>query len=99
MGENGVSPKDDPIDIYHNTRKMLTKKRPTRNRGREAQKWSATIDAGLGIALGVAAHWAVATELHALVASPHPVVRFIDARAATIGYPSMIATLALQVTP
>ena len=37
------------------------------------------------------------TELHALVASPHPVVRFVDTRAATIGYPSLMLTLALQV--
>jgi hypothetical protein len=68
-------------------------------RGREAQQWSAAIDAGLGIAFEIVAPLAVAAELHGLLASPHPAVRFVDTRAATIGYPSMVASLALEVTP
>jgi len=42
---------------------------------------------------------ALVTELHARVAAPHPVVRFADTRAATIGYPSVIVTVSLQVAP
>jgi len=38
-------------------------------------------------------------ELHALVAEPHPFVRFVDIRAGTIAYPSVIVTLALEVAP
>ena len=37
IGGNGVSPKDDSINIYHNARKMLRKKRPARDRGRASQ--------------------------------------------------------------
>ena len=65
--------------------------------GREPQQWSAAFDAGLGAACAIGSRAALVTELHALIASPHPVVRFVDARAATIGYPSVIWTLALAV--
>jgi len=40
---------------------------------------------------------ALVTELHALLASPHPGVGFVDTRAATIGYPALMLTLALRV--
>ena len=65
--------------------------------GREPQRWSAAFDAGVGVAFAVRSRAALVTELHALLASPHPVVRFVDTRAATIGYPSLMLTLALQV--
>ena len=65
--------------------------------GREPQRWSAAFDGGVGVAFAVGSRAALVTELHALVATPHPVVRFADTRAATIGYPSLILTLALQV--
>jgi hypothetical protein len=67
--------------------------------GREPQQWSAAFDAGVGVAVAVGARAALVTELHALLATPHPVVRFADTRAATIGYPSLMLTLALQVAP
>jgi hypothetical protein len=67
--------------------------------GRAPQQWSAAFDGGVGIALAIRSRAALVTELHGLVAAPHPVVRFADTRAATIGYPSVILTLALQVTP
>ena len=67
--------------------------------GREPQRWSAAFDGGVGVAFAVGSRAALVTELHALVAAPHPVVRFADTRAATIGYPSLILTLALQVAP
>lgn len=65
--------------------------------GRQPQRWSAAFDAGVGVAFTVGSRAALVTELHALLASPHPVVRFVDTRAATVGYPSLILTLALQV--
>jgi hypothetical protein len=67
--------------------------------GRGAHRWSAAIDAGLGLALASGARSAAVAELHALLAVPHPVVRFVDTSAATIGYPSVMLTLALQVSP
>jgi hypothetical protein len=65
--------------------------------GRERQRWSAALDGGAGVAFVIGSRAALVTELHALVASPHPVVRFVDVRAATVGYPSVVLTLALQV--
>jgi hypothetical protein len=67
--------------------------------GRAPQRWSAAFDAGVGVALVVRSRAALVTELHGLLAAPRPVVRFADTRAATIGYPSVILTLALQVAP
>lgn len=67
--------------------------------GREPQQWSAAFDAGVGIALALGARAALVTELHALLAAPHPVVRLTDTRVATIGYPSLTLTVALQVAP
>jgi hypothetical protein len=67
--------------------------------GREPQRWSAAFDGGAGLAFAVSAHAALVTELHALLAAPHPVVRFVDTRAAIVAYPSVIVTLALRVTP
>jgi hypothetical protein len=67
--------------------------------GREAQQWSAAIDAGLGVAFALRSRAAMVAELHTLLAWPHPVVRLLDVRAATMAYPSFIFTLALQVAP
>ena len=67
--------------------------------GRETQRWSAAIDGGVGLGLALGSRAALVTELHGLVAAPHPVVRFVDTRAATVGYPSFLLTLALRVAP
>jgi len=67
--------------------------------GRAPQRWSAAFDGGVGVALVRRSRAALVTELHARVAAPHPVVRFADTRAATIGYPSVIVTVSLQVAP
>lgn len=67
--------------------------------GRTPQRWSAAFDGGLGAAFLLNARAALVAELHGLVAAPHPVVRFADTRAATIGYPSVVVTAALQVAP
>jgi hypothetical protein len=67
--------------------------------GREPAHWSAAFDAGLGVAFAIGSHVALATELHAIVANPHPTIRFIDLEPATIGFPALMLTLAIQVAP
>lgn len=67
--------------------------------GREAQQWSAAIDAGLGAALAFRSRAAVVAELHALLSLPHPVVHLLDVRSGTLAHPSLILTVALQVAP
>jgi hypothetical protein len=67
--------------------------------GREPQRWFAALDGGLGLAVAVGPRSALVVELHALLAEPHPVVRFVDVRAATVAYPAVIVTLALEVAP
>jgi len=67
--------------------------------GRETQQWSAAFDGGVGVGVAVGSRAAFVAELHALVAEPHPFVRFVDIRAGTIAYPSVIVTLALEVAP
>jgi len=67
--------------------------------GRTPQRWSAAFDGGVGVAFVLRSRAALVTELHGLLAAPHPVVRFADTRAATIGYPSVLLTVALQVSP
>jgi hypothetical protein len=67
--------------------------------GREGRQQSAVFDAGLGGAVALRSRVALAVELHAFLASPHPEVRFLQTRAATIGYPSFVLLLALQVEP
>jgi hypothetical protein len=67
--------------------------------GESADEWLAAIDVGLGLALAFRSRSAAVVELHTLVALPHPVVRFVDTNAATLGYPSLILTLALEVAP
>jgi len=64
---------------------------------REPQSWSAAFDAGVGVSFGIHRRAALASEVHAALAAPHPFVRFRDIRAATIGYPSLLLALTLQV--
>jgi hypothetical protein len=66
--------------------------------GRDSQRWSAVFGGGLGVAFAISSRAALATEIQALVASPHPIVRFVDTPAATVGYPSLLLTVTLQVT-
>jgi hypothetical protein len=67
--------------------------------GRDAQQWAASIDGGVGLALPFRSRAALVAELHCLLASPHPSIRFVDTKPATIGYPSLVLTLALRVMP
>jgi hypothetical protein len=65
--------------------------------GLKSQQWSAAFDAGAGLAVALGSRAALISEIHALLASPHPVVRFIDTKAATIGNPTLMFTLTLRV--
>ena len=65
--------------------------------GLNARQWSAAVDAGAGVALALSSRAALSTELHAFLASPRPVVRFVDTNAATIGSPTLMFSLALRV--
>jgi hypothetical protein len=67
--------------------------------GRERRQWSAALDVGVGVAFTLRPRIALTTELHAFVATPHPVVRFLDVETATIGYPGLMLLLALEVEP
>jgi hypothetical protein len=66
--------------------------------GREPGRWSVAFAGGVGVAFALRSHLALTTELAALMATPHPTVRFVDTKAATIGFPSLLLSLALQVT-
>jgi hypothetical protein len=68
-----------------------------RYEGRDSQRWSAAFGGGLGVTFAIGPRAALATELQALVASPHPIVRFVDTPVATVGYPSLLLTVGLQV--
>ena len=61
---------------------------------RDAQ-WAAVTDLGIGALLGMGGQLALALELHALVAFPRPVVRFVEAEVATLGRPTLVAALTL----
>jgi hypothetical protein len=67
--------------------------------GRDPAQWSAALDGGVGVAFGVTRTVALATEVHALVAIPHPTLNFVDAEEATIGFPSFLLTAAVQFAP
>ena len=70
-----------------------------RYEGRDPQRWSPAFGGGLGIAFAIGSRTALAAEVQAMVASPHPIVRFVDVAAASVGYPSLLFTATLQVMP
>lgn len=67
--------------------------------GKEPHQWSAAFDLGAGVAVGLRPRIALMAEVHAFVAAPHPVVRFLELEAATVGYPGVMLFLGLQVEP
>ena len=67
--------------------------------GRDPARWSAALDGGLGMAFAVTRTVALATEVHALVAIPHPTLNFVGTEEATIGFPSFLLTAAVQLAP
>jgi hypothetical protein len=67
--------------------------------GRRDSQWALAADAGLGLVLQMSQRFAVALEVHALLARPYPIVRFLDDEAAHGGEPSTLATLTLVGSP
>jgi hypothetical protein len=65
-------------------------------RGIEDSRWAVLVDGGLGLFAQVGARVALAFEVHASLAAPHPVVRFSGSDAATIGRPALMATWTLM---
>jgi hypothetical protein len=65
--------------------------------GRDSQRWSAAFAGGVGVAFAIGSRAALATEIQGVMAAPHPIVRFVDTPAATVGYPSLLLTMTLQV--
>jgi hypothetical protein len=61
-------------------------------RGVEDSRWAALVDGGVGVVGVLGARVAMAFEVHASIAVPHPVVRFSGVDAATIGRPALMAT-------
>jgi hypothetical protein len=66
--------------------------------GREPDRWAVVFAGGVGVAFVLRSHLALTTELAGLMATPHPTVRFVGTKVATIGFPSLLLSLALQVT-
>ena len=63
--------------------------------GVRGAQWAAVTDLGIGALFGIGGQLALALELHALVAFPRPVVRFVEADVAIVGRPTLIAALTL----
>jgi hypothetical protein len=65
-------------------------------RGIENSRWAALVDCGVGLVVGFGTRLASTFEIHASLAAPHPVVRFSDTIAATVGRPTLLATWTLM---
>jgi hypothetical protein len=63
--------------------------------GQRDVRWAALFDAGAGLVAPLGGQLALALEAHLMLAAPHPVVRFADLDAATIGRPAAWTTLTL----
>lgn len=63
--------------------------------GQTAGRWAFLADAGAGLRLSLVRHFEVALEVHAQLAQPYPVVRFLGAQAATSGRPDLLPSLTL----
>lgn len=63
--------------------------------GQTAGRWAFLADAGAGLHLSLVHHFAVALEVHAQLAQPYPVVRFLGAQVATTGRPDLLPSLTL----
>jgi hypothetical protein len=56
--------------------------------GHRDSTWTALLDGGVGLTAALSKQLAVTVEFHALLAAPHPVVRFAGADAGTIARPA-----------
>jgi len=65
-------------------------------RGIDDSRWVGLIAGGVGLVVALSGRAAMAFELQAALAAPHPVVQFSGADAATIGRPALLATWTLM---
>jgi hypothetical protein len=63
--------------------------------GQRQTRWVAASDAGIGLLASVDARVSFAFEIHALVALPHPKVRFYDVESATLAFPAVLASFTM----
>jgi hypothetical protein len=63
--------------------------------GHLGSRWTALVDGGFGLFAPFSRQWGLAVEVHALLAAPHPFVRFSDTSAGNIGWPALATTLTL----
>jgi hypothetical protein len=63
--------------------------------GQQDGRWAALFDAGAGLVAPIGGQLAIALEAHVLLASPHPVIRFLELEAATVARPAFWTTLTL----
>jgi hypothetical protein len=63
--------------------------------GIEEARWVAALDGGAGVLATFGENFSAAFELHALLAVPHPTVRFDGVDHATIGFPAVLASLTM----
>jgi hypothetical protein len=58
-------------------------------------RWTALADGGFGLFAPFGRQWGLAVEVHALLAAPHPFVRFFDTNAGNIARPALAADFTL----
>jgi hypothetical protein len=63
--------------------------------GETAGRWAFLADAGAGLRLSLVHHFELALEVHAQLAQPYSVVRFLGAQAASSGRPDLLPSLTL----
>jgi hypothetical protein len=63
--------------------------------GQRDERWAALVGAGAGLVATFGGRLALALEVHVLIASPYPVVRFADWEVATLARPAIWTTLTL----
>jgi hypothetical protein len=65
-------------------------------RGIDDSRWAGLVAGGVGLVFALGGRAAMALEVQAALAAPHPVVRFSGTDAATIGRPALLATWTLM---
>ena len=63
--------------------------------GLEQTGWAALVSAGGGVLVSVASALSLSFEVHALIAFPHPMVRFYDVEGATLAFPAVLASFTI----
>jgi hypothetical protein len=67
--------------------------------GQRQTRWVAASDAGVGLVASIDARFSFAFEIHALVAVPHPKLRFYDVESATLAFPAVLASFTMVAWP